>query len=88
MPPYGQYSAFGEALHFFVPPLDPLHVHIDVPYGAILLKPPDVPGRTVFIAQVTDQGSERGRPRAAGIVRPDGGVTVVGSGKTGEAASG
>jgi hypothetical protein len=34
--------------------------------------PPDEPGCTLFIAQITDRGSERERGRLAGILLPDG----------------
>lgn len=87
--------------------LDPLHVYVDVPHGAVLLNVsletgdvlqlralfaaplprPDSPGHTLFIAQMTDQGSERGRGRTAGVLRPDGSVIAFGSNNTGKTAT-
>jgi hypothetical protein len=49
--------------------------------------PPDMPGHTLFIAQMTEQGSERGRGRIAGILQPDGGISRFGSAPTGRTAT-
>ncbi len=43
--------------------------------------PADFPGCTLFIAQVTDRASERGRGRIAGVLRPDGSITGFSSPK-------
>ena len=45
--------------------------------------PPDMPGHTLFLAQMTDRGSERGRGRVAGVLRPDGSIVAHGSANTG-----
>jgi hypothetical protein len=39
----------------------------------------DNPGRTLFIAQMTDRGSERGRGRIGGVLMPDGSISRFGS---------
>lgn len=49
--------------------------------------PPDKPGHTLFIAQMTGRGSEQGRGRVAGVLTPDGGVAQFGSADTGAAAA-
>jgi hypothetical protein len=48
--------------------------------------PPNMPGHTLFIAQMTDRGSERGRGRIGGILCPDGKISRFGSAKTGQTA--
>jgi hypothetical protein len=41
--------------------------------------PPDRPGSTLFIAQITDRGSERGRGRITGVLQPDGKIWAFGN---------
>jgi len=48
--------------------------------------PLDMPGHTLFIAQMTDRGSERGRGRIGGLLCPDGQISRFGSTKTGQSA--
>jgi len=49
--------------------------------------PPDMPGHTLFIAQMTDRGSERGRGRVGGLLSPDGQILRFGSAATGRTAT-
>jgi len=49
--------------------------------------PWDMPGHTLFIAQMTDRGSERGRGRVAGLLCPDGQILRFGSRDTGLTAT-
>lgn len=49
--------------------------------------PADMPGHTMFIAQMTDRGSERGRGRIAGVLGPDGFISQFGSSNTGATAA-
>jgi hypothetical protein len=49
--------------------------------------PPDMPEHTLFVAQMTDRGSERGRGRIAGVLCPDGKISRFGSPKTGPSAT-
>jgi hypothetical protein len=44
--------------------------------------PPEYPGCTLFLAQITDRGSEQGRGRVAGVLHPDGKVSHLTSPKT------
>jgi hypothetical protein len=41
--------------------------------------PPDNSGQTLFVAQMTDRGSERGRGRLGGVLLPDGLISRFGS---------
>jgi len=49
--------------------------------------PRNMPGHTLFIAQMTDRGSERGRGRVAGVLRPDNQISRFGSARTGQTAT-
>ena len=49
--------------------------------------PPKMPGHTLFIAQMTDRGSERSRGRVAGVLRPDDLISRFGSARTGQTAT-
>jgi hypothetical protein len=51
--------------------------------------PPDDPDSTLFIAQLTDRGSDRERGRLIGVLKPDGGISgAFGSRPNGFAANG
>jgi hypothetical protein len=47
--------------------------------------PPAMPKHTLFIAQMTDRGSERSRGKIAGVLCPDGNISMFGSETTGKA---
>jgi hypothetical protein len=49
--------------------------------------PPKMPGHTLFIAQMTDPGSERARGRIGGVLCPDGQIAGYGSARTGLTAT-
>lgn len=49
--------------------------------------PPNMPGHTLFIAHMTDRGSERGRGRVAGLLWPDGRISRFASEATGRSAA-
>jgi hypothetical protein len=49
--------------------------------------PPGMPGHTLFVAQMTERGSERGRGRIAGVLQPDGQISRFGSARTGRTAT-
>jgi hypothetical protein len=46
-----------------------------------------MPGHTLFIAQMTDRGSERARGRIGGVLCPDGQISRYASAKTGKTAT-
>ncbi|MDD2794659.1 hypothetical protein [Acidocella sp.] len=45
--------------------------------------PPDMPGHTQFVVQLTDRGTERGRGRVAGVLCPDGTISLQAGDKSG-----
>ena len=49
--------------------------------------PLDMPEHTLFIAQMTDRGSERGRGRVGGLLCPGGQILRFGSARTGQTAT-
>jgi hypothetical protein len=49
--------------------------------------PPGMPEHTLFLAQMTDRGSERGRGRVCGLLCPDGMIRRFGSATTGRTAA-
>jgi hypothetical protein len=49
--------------------------------------PEGMPGHTLFIAHLTEKGSEQGRGRIAGVLHPDGRISSFGSTRTGRTAA-
>ena len=49
--------------------------------------PPNMPGHTLFIAQMTGRASEQGRGRLGGVLTPDGSIKQFGSADTREVAA-
>ena len=52
---------------------------------AVPFFPPDMPGHTQFIVQLTERGTERGRGRVAGVLCPDGEIRLSAGDKSGAA---
>ena len=66
------------------------HVADTLQLRAIFAAPsllPELPGHTLFLAQLTDRGSERARGRIAGVLCPDGQISRFGSARTGKTAT-